>query len=256
MQTLLPHILLVGNDSAQAELLTVCIDALGILPIGPASTAAEAIDLYEGTTPNLVVITAAMGPEPSSGVALARQLLELRAVPIILLTETVAEAASIRKELLPQVVCVTKPYTAAYLQRVMQVMLAQSGLADGLALPPVVAGEVFGAVLSSPHLFVRERGMLIRLEPALIACVETAGKYCLLTMASGHRHTARVPLRELLGLLAPAHFVRAHRSWMVNLQYIEHIDPAASTIHLIGGAELPLGRAHRESFFQQLRLVD
>lgn len=256
MKTLLPHILLVGNDSAQAELLTVCIDSLGMLPVGPVATAAEAQALYEATTPNLVVINAALGPTVADSVALAHQLLEERATPIIFLTETVAEAAIIRQELPQQVVCVTKPYTAAYLQRVIQVMLAQSGLSEGVMLPPVVASEVFGAVMPSPHLFVRERGMLIRLEPALIVCVETESKYCILTTASGHRHTARVPLRELLGLLAPAHFVRAHRSWMVNLQYIDRIDPAAGTIHLIGGAEVPLGRAHREAFFKQLRLVD
>ncbi|MBC7446703.1 MAG: response regulator transcription factor [Hymenobacteraceae bacterium] len=255
MKTLLPHILLVGNDSAQAELLAVCIDALGILPIGPAATAPEALALYE-TSPDLVIINAALGPNPGDNVALAQQLLALRPTPIIFLTETIADAARIRQELLPQVVCVTKPYTAAYLQRVVQVVLAQNGLAGGVLLPEPVANEIFRATLLSPHLFVRERGMLIRLEPALIACVETESKYCLLTMASGHRHTARVPLRELLGLLAPAHFVRAHRSWMVNLQYIDHIDPAAGTIHLIGGVEVPLGRAHREAFFKQLRLID
>lgn len=256
MKTLLPNILLVGNDLAQSELLTTCIDALGILPIGPVSTAAGAMDLYEGTTPNLVVINASLGPTLASGIELARTLLELHPVPLIFLTETVAAAAHIRKELPQQVVCVTKPYTAAYLQRVMQVLLAQSSLAEGMTLPPRVATEVFGAALPSPHLFVRERGMLIRLEPTLIGCVQTEGKYCILTMASGHRHTARVPLRELLGLLVPAHFVRVHRSWLVNLQYIEHIDPAAGTIHLIGGTAIPLGRAHREEFFQQLRLVD
>ncbi len=255
MKTLLPHLLLVGPDPAQLELLTTCIDALGLLPVGPAPTPAEAEALYETTTANLVVVNAALGPTLAPALALVRRLLAMRVAPIIFLTATVGEAATIRKAL-PQVVCVTRPYTAAYLQRVMQVMLAQSGLAGGVALPPLVANEIFGAVLPSPHLFVRERGMWIRLEPALIASVQTEARYCLLTMASGHRYTARVALRELLGLLAPAHFVRAHRSWLVNLQYIDRIDPVAGTIHMIGEAEVPLGRAHRDAFFKQLRLVD
>ncbi len=256
MKPLVPHVLLIGSEPAHADLLATCLNSLGILPIGPALTTAEAEDLYASEQPDLVVIIAAVAPGPDQPIELARCLLARRLAPIIILSKTLAEAARTRKELLPQVVCVTKPYGAAYLQRVMQVMLAQNGLLGGTVLPPVVVSEVVRVALPSPHLFVRERSMLIRLEPALIACVETESKYCLLTMASGHRYTARVPLHELLELLTPAHFVRTHRSWLVNVQYIDHIDPAAGTIHLLGGVEIPLGRAHREAFFQQLRLVD
>lgn len=256
MKTLLPHILLVGNDSAQTDQLTASFDALGIMPVGPATTVAEAQALYKSAIPDLVVVSAVQGKTPLDSVELARQLLERRPTPFIFLTKTVSEAASIRLELPEHVVCVTQPYTMTYLQRVVQVVLAQNGLAAGVVLPPLAPSKVIGTLLPSPHLFVRQRGMLIRLEPALIACVETEGKYCMITMASGHRHPVRIPLRELLGLLEPAQFVQAHRSWMVNVQYIERIDPAAGTIHLIGGAEVPLGRAHREAFFKQLRLVD
>ncbi len=256
MKTLLPHILLVGNDSAQTDLLTTCLDALGILPVGPAVTAAEALALYDSSAANLVVLNAALGAELTDSIGLARAMLDVRRAPIIFLTKTIAEAAAIRKELPHEVVCVTKPYTAAYLQRVIQLLLAQSSLAAGEVLPPLVVTEVVSVVKPSPYLFVRERGLLIRLEPALIASVKTEGKYCLITMASGHRYTARIPMSELRGLLEPAHFVQAHRAWLVNMQYIEHIDPTASTIHLLNSAEIPLGRAHRAAFFLQLRMVD
>ena len=256
MTDLLPHILLVGNDSAQAELLTTGLNALGLPLLGPATTAAQAQVLYGLVKPSLVVIDAALQPTPADTIELGRHLLQLGATPLIFLTETVSMAATIRKALLPQAVCVTKPYTAAYLQRVIQIVLAQSSLAEGITLPPLVVLDVVSEVVPSPHLFVRERSKWVRLEAALIVCVETEAKHCLLTIASGHRYTVRLPLRELLALLAPAHFVQTHRSWLVNIQYVEYINPSAGTIHLIGGLEVPLGRAHVTAFFKQLRFVD
>ncbi len=248
--------LLVEHDSVQNDILAACLDSLGILLTGPANTIETALSLYEDTTPSVVVITAALDLTPADSISLVQQLLEIRHTPIIFLTQTLREASALRKALPQQVVCVTEPYTAAYLQRVVQVVLAQSRLSEGFKLGVSTALEVVKKNVPSPHLFVRERGMLMRLEPTLIGCVETAGKYCIITMANGHRYTVRVPLRELLIRFEPAHFVQTQRCWMVNLQYIDFIDPVAGTIHLIGGAEVPLGRTHREAFFSQLRLVD
>jgi DNA-binding LytR/AlgR family response regulator len=256
MNAIRPHLLLVEHESVRNDILNLCLDTLGIPLTGPANTVETARVLYEDTTPSLVVITATPALAPADSVKLVRLLLDIRYTPIVFLTSTLSDASFIRKALPQQVVCVAEPYTPAYLQRVLQVVMAQSRLSEGLKLAPTAPVEVVKAALPSPHLFVRERGMLIRLEPTLIACVETAGKYCLITMANGHRYTVRVPLRELLTRFEPAQFVQAQRCWMVNLQYVDFIDPVASTIHLVGGAEVPLGRTHRESFFKQLNLVD
>ena len=90
----------------------------------------------------------------------------------------------------------------------------------------------------------------------MIPCFSTLPKRCRkrwlanVSIASSHSFsTSAAPSPRQSSLLGAC-------SWMVNLQYIDHIDPAAGTIHLLNGVEVPLGRAHRDAFFQQLRLVD
>lgn len=96
----------------------------------------------------------------------------------------------------------------------------------------------------------------MRLTIEHIISVQTDSKYCVLTMKSGQRHSVRTPLFELLEELRPGDFLRVHRSWLVNLSYIEMIALAESTIFLSGGSEVPLGRVYRDELMYRVRLVE
>lgn len=256
MKPCLPRVLIVENDATQAAFITGCINALGFVPLGPVSTTAETQAVCVAAPPDLVIINAAMSPVLADSVTWVRHQFQLLSTPLIFLTETLDEASLIWGELPPQVMCVPKPYEARSLQRAIQQTLVQGRPIAPVLLPLPPASISFGDLTPPRHLFVRERGMLIRLEPALIACVETEGSYCRITMANGRSHSVRMPLRELMSLLVPVSFGQVHRSWMVNLQCIEYINPVAGTIHLQGGSEAPLGRSFRDSLFKRLHLVD
>jgi DNA-binding LytR/AlgR family response regulator len=71
---------------------------------------------------------------------------------------------------------------------------------------------------------------------------------------SGRRHSVRTPLAELL-LSLPDTFVQVHRSWLVNLNYVEYVDPIAGIVRLPGTIEAPLGRTYRDELLRRLPLI-
>jgi DNA-binding LytR/AlgR family response regulator len=84
--------------------------------------------------------------------------------------------------------------------------------------------------------------------------VHTEQKHAVITLVSGRRHSVRTPLTELL-LSLPDTFVQVHRSWLVNLNFVEYVDPAAGVIRLPSSVEAPLGRTYREELLRRLPLI-
>lgn len=91
----------------------------------------------------------------------------------------------------------------------------------------------------------RERTELIRVES--IDCIESAGVYVALHVGR-QRVIHRAALGELIGRLDPRRFVRIHRSTVVNIDAILHLEPATHgefDLLLRGGQRVRVSRTFR-----------
>jgi two-component system LytT family response regulator len=70
----------------------------------------------------------------------------------------------------------------------------------------------------------RDKTRLVRVDQ--IDCIESAGVYVALHVGS-ERIVHRAALGELIGRLDPQRFVRVHRSTVVNIDSIKHLEPAS-----------------------------
>lgn len=97
------------------------------------------------------------------------------------------------------------------------------------------------------RIVIRERDKtdLVRVES--IDCIESAGAYVALHV--GHeRIIHRAALGELIGRLDPRRFVRVHRSAVVNIESILHLEPATHgefDLVLRGGQRIHVSRTFR-----------
>jgi two-component system, LytTR family, response regulator len=97
------------------------------------------------------------------------------------------------------------------------------------------------------RIVIRERGKtdLIRVES--IDCIESAGVYVALHVGRD-RIIHRAALGELVGRLDPRRFVRVHRSTVVNIDSILHLEPATHgefDLVLRGGQRVHVSRTFR-----------
>jgi DNA-binding LytR/AlgR family response regulator len=239
----------VEDSPTQARLLSTCLAQLGLPVLGPAATAAAAVALCATTRPALAIVDLALGVGPD-GVALAQELRQAGPLPLIFISATDNTTLLERARLLQPLAILPKPFTITSLRRMVELGIYghMHTPLDWEAPAPAVAAA------ASAWLFVRERDVLMRLAIADITCVHTEQKHAVITLVSGRRHSVRTPLTELL-LSLPDTFVQVHRSWLVNMNFVEYVDPAAGIIRLPGSVEAPLGRTYREELLRRLPLI-
>jgi two-component system LytT family response regulator len=98
------------------------------------------------------------------------------------------------------------------------------------------------------RLPVSENGRILFVNARDIQWIEAAGNYARLH-AAGRSHDVRETLTSLEGKLDPAHFLRIHRSAIVNVQFVREVHPWFHGYHLVlleNGKKLRMSRYQRE----------
>jgi len=250
------RILLVEDEPLYAQYLALSAQNLGYVPLGPVSSAEEALRLCrQGPPPDLALLDINLAGD-LDGVDLARELLAVRPLPLIFSTARADTVTFARAKVLGPSAYLLKPFDEHTLAHAVALALhnftsIQATQAQHPADEPALP---LAANLGLHHaLFLRDRGRLVKVLPADIHYVEAGDKYCTVVTATS-KYAVRLPLRELAQELPAQQFVQTQRAYLVNADRIDQLDPADNTL-TVGGTVLPLGRAYREALLRQLRLV-
>ena len=131
--------------------------------------------------------------------------------------------------------------------------LAVSGLwgVGRLLNSRAAASEPAAAGMGGPITFdIRDGARILRVPLSDIAAVSSAGNYVEFNLVDCRKPLMRGTLGAMERQFAPRGFVRIHRSWLVNPDHVEAIEPAGSgdfTVTLAGGIKAPLSRRFREA---------
>ena len=97
-------------------------------------------------------------------------------------------------------------------------------------------------------------GLLVKVRFEDLLWLEAVAGGCRLLLAGGQAVQVRQGLRELARHLPPHRFFQIHRSYVVNADSIERLDPARDIVQ-VSGQLLPLGRLYRDDLLRRLRLA-
>jgi hypothetical protein len=137
------------------------------------------------------------------------------------------------------------------------VLLRMQGEARLLDAPPVDIPAANDPVPGTPapepvpdrpdRFLVRMLGKEFLLAAADIECLQASGNYVNLRVR-GRDYPLRSTLAALVPRLDPARFVRVHRSWLVNLDYLAEIEPLETgdaRLTMRDGTKVPCSRTYR-----------
>jgi two-component system LytT family response regulator len=99
------------------------------------------------------------------------------------------------------------------------------------------------------RLLVNTDGRIIIVKTADLRWIEAADNYVRLHVGTGSGYLLHESMRALEERLDPAHFVRVHRSAIVNVDWIKEIQPwyaGALVVILQGGERLTVSRSFRD----------
>lgn len=131
-----------------------------------------------------------------------------------------------------------KPFSyERFLQSIDKVSAAQTG--------PFPSGDFF-------YVRTESRGKYIRINIAEVISLESKDNSVIISKTSGPV-TVLHALSDILAWLPAYHFLRVHRSYVINLAKIDAVDHGQ--VHMSNGTVIPVGRQYREAFIGTMNKV-
>ncbi len=253
------RVLVVEDEPLFAELLEACLSDLRYEVLGPASSAAAALALVRdgNARPDVALLDIYLGERSLDGIELARRLLAERPLPVIFLTSQADTASFERARQVCPAAYLVKPADPATIQRAIELAVSNFARASS-AGPGTADGSLYatpgGAALLPGAIFLKEDGLLVKVVLHDIAWIEAEGKYCRVALSGGRVVQVRQPLRDIIQHLSSEYFVQIQRSYLINAEHIERIDPVRNMVQVAGNI-LPIGLMYRDHLLERLRLI-
>lgn len=87
----------------------------------------------------------------------------------------------------------------------------------------------------------------IIIEKSSIIYLKSDSNYCEIHMQDGTIHCCSRTLKEVFSRIRGNDFLKVHKSYVVNLEYLKYMDSSFSYMVLDDQIEIPIARARKES---------
>jgi two-component system LytT family response regulator len=216
----MPHIfraLIVDDERlARKELRSLLKDHPTIEVLGEAETVEQAINLIQAQEPELVFLDIQMPGESGFG------LLEKTAADFKVIFVTAFDEYAIRAFEVNALDYLLKPINPDRLARALDRLANQTN--SPASEKATSTAQLLRKLEYEDRLFIEvdERSRFVQIKT--IVCISAAGDYSEIVTSDGQKALVMKSLKEWEERLPDKQFTRVHRSTIINLEYIEHLD--------------------------------
>lgn len=252
--------LLIAEDNVViAHNLSLSLESMGYEVCQVLSSGEELLLQVHQHHPDLVILDITLEGK-LDGIETAALLAKSTRVPFIFMTafsdkETIDRA----KQTNPHAYLV-KPFDARTLQSSIELAIHNAGTrllaAEQATASPAIPTAGTDAVeahnfLLQDALFVKVRNRLEKVMLEDIIWAEAQDIYCNIKTRT-HLHLVSQSLKNLEQRLPAGHFMRVHRSYIVQLTAIEAIE---DNNILIGNKQIPIGNTHKDALLKRIQIL-
>jgi len=235
-------ILVVEDEIIIADHICDTLEELGYEVYEPAINYTEAIDAIERDRPDIAILDIQLSGR-KTGIDIAETIREKYDFPFIFLTSnadplTVSQA----KKVIPPAYLI-KPFTKDELYSSIEIALHNYSKKIGEVNPEnLIIKDAF---------FIKEKNVFIKLKFQGILFIKSEHVYAEIQLVNEQKHLIRGNLNHIITKLNNT-FVRVHRSYIINLDYLEQIDH--NTI-IIAKNVIPIGKKYKEELLGKINLL-
>lgn len=240
-------LLIVEDEPLYGQQLEMIVDRLGYSWAGVYDNAFDALDAFHRENPDLLLLDIHLAGE-MDGISFAERVNRIRPVPTVFITSLQDDETFARAQLISPVAYIIKPFDDLQLQRTIELAVAK--LAGNTATHNFEKDEL----VLSDCLFVKVRHKLEKVLYENILYLEADNRYCILYTVDHHKYAVRMPLNEFELRLPSDRFARIHRSFIINLKWLQSID-LQDMLVIMKDKQLPLSKGHREEVLARLEQV-
>lgn len=241
-------ILLVEDDWIIAREIAYNLQDLGFEVAGHVDNAEEAGRLVKALHPDLVILDIDLAGE-MTGIDLAKQLKQDGNIPIIFLT-ALADSQTVEKAKLAEPYAyLVKPVAPETLYSTIEITLHNAARRN----PDITdtAGSIKENLTYADGIFVKAKKRLEKVLLKDILWVEAYDIYAMIKTPNG-QYLLSHSLKTVEERFPSSHFIRVHRSYLVNKDKIDAIEESDL---VIADAYIPIGKTYREGVMKKLAFL-
>lgn len=231
-------IVVVEDETIIANDLKFILENDGYSVLGPCDNGLDALRIIKKSSPDLILLDINIKGE-MNGIEVASKIKELGQTPFIFITSYFDEDTLKLVEQVSPTAYIVKPFRSE--EVLMNVRLA---LKKSFKKP--VPAQV------KAKIFVREAGFLKPVKSEEIMFAKGEDNYTKLMMFDRKEFTISHTLKLVEEKLPRDTFCRVHKSYIINLDFIEMIEGNSLQI---ANQSIPIGKTYREQFFRYMEVL-
>ena len=247
------NILAVEDELIHQLNIRALAEAIGVNISAMASNAEEAISSFREFRPDIVLMDIRLNGT-KTGIELAEELNIIEPVPIIFLTSSQEEELFDEAKSLMPYAYLTKPLTKEMLKHSIELAVQHfsgTGKPSNTASTPPTVQHVEEEKPKS--FFIKIGNKLKRVDVSEIQFIEVEEKYCSIYTENKQIHV-KIALKDFLRKLPAGKFIRVHRSFIVNSDYISTVKLNENLV-VLGEKEVPFSRTYKEQLLNNINLI-
>lgn len=228
------------------QLTNLGYEVAGLLPGGE-----EAISFIRDNPADLLLMDIHL-KGALDGIETVRKIQSFCDIPVIYLTANTDEAHFSRAKDTKPEAFISKPFKKLDLQRAVELTLSRTKGDKPKPDNETSTDEADGVpFILSDSIFVKDHEKMVKIVISNIWYVEAERNYCRI-YSRQKEYLLVMTLKDLNQKLPTEHFVRIHRSFIINLT---HIDEVGSNYVVVAGKAIPLSKSYKEGLLKRLRTI-
>lgn len=241
------RILIVEDEMIIGANISLQLTELGYEVSGIIPRAEEALVHIRQNKPDIILLDIQLKGN-LDGVQMAKQMQQEFDIPLIYLTANSDDATFARaKDTRPEAF-ISKPFKKLDLKHAIELVISKQR-------PKAISEEVTVAETSpfllDDSIFVRHQDKMVKININDILYIEADRNYCRI-FAKDKEYMLVMTLKEMDEKLPPQHFLRVHRSFIIN---VSHVTEISTNDVLIGKATIPVSTDLRKQLLQRIRKI-
>ncbi len=222
------------------QLTKMGYEVMGILPRGE-----DALMQCRESAPDILLLDINLKGK-WDGVQTAREIQKEQDIPIIYVTANADDDNFNRAKSTKPQAFISKPFKKLDLQRAVELVANRM-----VEVATDSKDQDHQPFLLSDRIFVRHKDAMVKIILSDIFYLEADRSYCKIYTADTE-YLLSVPLKSLEDKLPPKHFLRIHRSFVINLLQIDKVGEGHV---VIADKAIPISRSHREEFLRRIPFI-
>ncbi len=241
-------ILIVEDEMLIAAKISTLLTELGYEVTGILARAEDALVHATENAPDIALLDIHLKGH-MDGVELSQALQKGRELPIIFLTANADDATFNRAKAAKPYAFISKPFKKLDLQRAIELTISR--MAGHQILETAEVHSEVASFILNDRIFVRHKDSMVKIFLEDILYIEADRNYCRI-FTKNKEYLLAITLKIMEEKLPTQHFIRVHRSFIVNLA---QIDEVAESHVIIARKAIPLSKSLREELLKRIQTI-